>query len=142
MAHRERTRGLAMTDSAAAYLRYMHFCCAAGIVPWTLQQWAMMTPQSVDVHWYKWAEYISKSRHLTINTKLTQAAVAIDSDGAWTARKRPHRSDDAQRAGVLGLFIGELRPDGSIAPVRHKDEAIVKRTLTTRVCRGTCQQFL
>jgi len=124
------------------YLTYVHFCCAIGVMPWTPQQWAMMTQQSVDVHWEKWAEYITKSRHLAIKTKLTHAAVDIDHDGAWAKRKRPRRSDDAQRAGVLGLFIGELRPDGSVVPVRHQELAREKRTLlTARVCRA-CLQFL
>jgi hypothetical protein len=117
------------------YLTYVHFCCAAGVVPWTLEQWALMTQQSVDIHWQRWAEYITKVKKLA-----TWADTPDDREGAWARHKRPHKSDDALLADVraAGLFIGELRPDGSVNIVRHQTAACNGggHKLLFRVCRA------
>jgi hypothetical protein len=67
-------------------------------------------------------------------------------DVGMAARKKPRQpGKDEQLADVhkLRLFIGELQPDGSVAPVRRQTESIAKETsLLARTCRGACQQFL
>jgi hypothetical protein len=99
-----------------------------------------MTQQSVDIHWEKWAEYISKVKRLAVKQDVPD-----DREGAWARHIRPYRPDDTLRADChkAGLFVGELRPDGSVNIVRHQPGACSGggHKLLFRVCRA-CGEFL
>jgi hypothetical protein len=67
-------------------------------------------------------------------------------DTGHAAFRKPRKpEDDRQREADVRanrLFVGELRPDGSVAPVRRPSAPIYgKSHLTARTCRA-CTEFL
>lgn len=121
------------------YLLYLRYACRVQVVPMPPECWDMLTRKSVDAHWENWRQYISRGRPLA-----SWADVEDDRESAWSLHKRAHRSGDILLADVKrsGLFIGELRPDGSVCPPRHRETLAPSRGgLLFRLCR-LCRAYL
>lgn len=67
-------------------------------------------------------------------------------DTGMATRRKPRRpGEDEQLVDARNsqLFVGELRLDGGVSPVRRQTLAISEKyPLNARVCRGPCKQFL
>src|SRR5262249_28889237 len=89
-----------------------HYLCP----PASAQEWLMLTDFSVERHWMRWKIRITQfpGRERFDDTH--------EHDGAWAAHKHPRRADDEKVWDALesDLFIGELRADGSVEPVRSQ----------------------
>ena len=118
-----------MSPEEILYHRYLTLCAEVGHPPVPFAGWLLLLE---EVPW-----------KFPMGFPLSKKPI----DTGAAAYRKPKRPDAEVLADVLAsrprLFIGELRPDGSIVPVRREPEVRTEKTpLTARTCRGACQQYL
>jgi hypothetical protein len=106
---------------AEIYAHYVAFCTDLGIDPALFTQWLFLT-----------------------DSLLPLPRVVPRHDGGSEHRAPNSATKSATREAIdAGLFVGELRPDGSVGTVRPQTApiGIGKSVLTARTCRA-CGEYL